>query len=72
MAGGLAANQLVVGPAPVVNQAFGQFLYNTTTGQLPCDADGTGAGAAVNLVILQQNNFTTLATPLAAADFTVL
>jgi Ca2+-binding RTX toxin-like protein len=47
VAGALAANRLVLGAA--ATQAFGQFLYNTTTGQLSWDADGTGAGAAVQI-----------------------
>lgn len=51
-AGPLAANRLVVGAAPVANQAFGQFLYNTTNGQLSWDIDGTGAVAAVAITRL--------------------
>lgn len=55
VAGALAANQLVVGANPLADQAAGQFLYNTSTGQLRWDADGTGAGAAVNVVRLLLN-----------------
>src|SRR5690606_2555414 len=51
-AGALAANKLVSGTAPVADQPSAQFLYNTTTGVLAFDADGTGAGAAVSLVTL--------------------
>lgn len=51
-AGGLNANQLVVGANPLADQAFGQFLYNTLNGQLRWDADGTGAGAAIAIVRL--------------------
>jgi serralysin len=40
--GTLAANRLVAGPA---NQAFGQFLLDTSTGNV-WDGDGTGAGGA--------------------------
>jgi hypothetical protein len=50
--GALAAGKLVSGAAPVANQAGAQFLYNTTSGLLAFDADGTGGGAAVNLVTL--------------------
>jgi Ca2+-binding RTX toxin-like protein len=39
--GTLAANRLVAGPA---NQAFGQFLLDTSTGNVFWDGDGTGAG----------------------------
>ncbi len=52
VAGALAANRLVVANNPAANQAFGQFLYNTASGQLKWDADGTGAGAAVNIAKL--------------------
>jgi Ca2+-binding RTX toxin-like protein len=48
-AGALAANRFVAGTDPLANQAFGQFLYNTATGQLSFDADGTGGLAAQEL-----------------------
>jgi microcystin-dependent protein len=46
--------------------AFGQFLWNSATSTLSWDADGTGAGAAVQLVTL------TGITTLTAADILVL
>jgi hypothetical protein len=70
VAGALAANRLVVAAAPVANQAFGQFLYNTTTGQLSWDADGTGAGAAVQIARLL-NGGVAVGT-LAVGDFDIV
>jgi RTX calcium-binding nonapeptide repeat (4 copies) len=66
-AGALAANRFVSGTAPLANQAFGQFLYNTATGQLLFDADGTGGLAAQELATV----FTAggVAATLTAADF---
>ena len=61
--GALGAGNLVSGAAPVANLASAQFLYNTTSGQVSFDADGTGAGAAVNLVTLVGS------PPVTAADF---
>ena len=61
--GALAAGNLVSGAAPAANLASAQFLYNTSSGQVSFDADGTGIGAAVNLVTL-------VGSPtLSAADF---
>jgi Ca2+-binding RTX toxin-like protein len=52
-AGALPANNFVVSNGtPAATQAVPQFLYNTTTGVLAFDADGTGGSAAVNLVTL--------------------
>jgi serralysin len=70
--GGLIAGQylsseswrFVTGTA--ANAAFGQFLWNSATSTLSWDADGTGAGAAVQLVTL------TGITTLTAADILVL
>jgi Ca2+-binding RTX toxin-like protein len=45
---------------------FGQFLWNSATSTLSWDADGTGAGAAVQLVTL------TGISTLTAADILVL
>jgi len=50
--GALAADRFVSGSGPTANQAFGQFLFNTASGQLSWDADGTGAGAAVQIASL--------------------
>jgi Ca2+-binding RTX toxin-like protein len=68
--GPLAANRLVVGAAPVANQAFGQFLYNSASGQLSWDVDGTGATAAVAITRLL-NGGVVVAT-LAVADFDIV
>ena len=46
-AGALQANNFVSSATPAATQAAPQFLYNTTTGMLAFDADGTGGGAAV-------------------------
>jgi hypothetical protein len=51
-------------------QAFGQFLYNTATGQLAWDADGTGVGAAVNICRLL-NRGVAVGT-LAVGDFDIV
>lgn len=69
-AGPLAPNQLVVGAAPVANQAFGQFLYDTVTGRLSWDADGTGAGAMITVARLLNSGLP--AATLAAADFDIV
>jgi Ca2+-binding RTX toxin-like protein len=52
VAGVLGADRLVAGAgaAAAANQAFGQFLLDTTTNTLRWDADGTGGGAAVDIV----------------------
>jgi Ca2+-binding RTX toxin-like protein len=70
VAGGLAANQLVVGSAPVATQAFGQFLYNTTNGQLSWDDDGTGAGAAIAITRLLNGGLAV--GTLAVGDFDIV
>ncbi len=51
-AGALAAGNFVSGTSPTATQAAPQFLYDTATGQLSFDADGTGGTAAINLVTL--------------------
>ncbi|MDZ4761724.1 MAG: Ig-like domain-containing protein [Alphaproteobacteria bacterium] len=51
-AGPLPGSSLVSGAAPAATLASGQFLYNTGSGQLSWDADGTGGGAAVLLAAL--------------------
>jgi Ca2+-binding RTX toxin-like protein len=50
--GTLHAGNFVSGAAPAPTQAAPQFLYNSATGQLAFDADGTGGGVAVNIVSL--------------------
>jgi Ca2+-binding RTX toxin-like protein len=54
---GLSAAQFVAGPAatgaaPAPTQAFGQFLYNTTTGALFFDSNGTGATGLTQIAIM--------------------
>jgi RTX calcium-binding nonapeptide repeat (4 copies)/FG-GAP repeat len=66
-AGALAANRFVSGTNPLANQAFGQFLYNTATGQLSFDADGTGGLAAQELSTVFAPGG--VAATLTAADF---
>jgi len=65
-AGALQANKLVANGNPMANQAAAQFLYNTSTGMLAFDADGTGGAVAINIVTL-------LGQPLlSAADIQVI
>jgi Ca2+-binding RTX toxin-like protein len=59
----LAAAQLVANSAPVATAAQGQFLYDTDSGQLLWDADGTGAADPILLATL------TGAPSVTAADF---
>ncbi len=64
--GTLAAGSFVAGAAPMATTGAAQFLYNTGTGQLSFDTNGTGVGGVVNLVTL-------LGTPaLTAADLVVV
>jgi Ca2+-binding RTX toxin-like protein len=70
ISGPLDAARLIVGAAPVADQAFGQFLYSTVTGQLSWDADGTGAGAAVMLARLL--NAGAPAVSLATVNFDIM
>jgi serralysin len=47
------ATWLATSAAPTANtNAHGQFLYNTSTGALSWDADGSGAGQAVQIASL--------------------
>jgi Ca2+-binding RTX toxin-like protein len=50
--GTLHAGNFVSSAAPAPTQAAPQFLYNSATGQLAFDADGTGGGVAVSIVVL--------------------
>jgi Ca2+-binding RTX toxin-like protein len=62
----LAADQLVLGS--MADQAFGQFIYDVSSGngELFFDADGTGAGAAVFIARL------TGAPALGLGDFDII
>ena len=63
VAGALPANRLVVGITPVATRAFGQFLYDTSTGVLLFDEDGAASGSALPVA-------TFVGMPvLTAADF---
>ena len=66
-AGSLAANYFVSGSGVGATEGgHGQFLYDTDTGDLYWDEDGTGAGAAQHIATLG-------GTPsLSAADFTIV
>jgi serralysin len=62
--GALDANAFVTGTAAA--DASDRIIYNSGTGQLYYDADGTGAGAAVQFATLDA------APALAAGDFLVI
>ncbi|MGQ0589351.1 MAG: calcium-binding protein, partial [Sphingosinicella sp.] len=62
--GALAAGAFRTGSAAL--DADDRILYNPATGQLFFDADGNGAGAAVQFAVLSG------APALAASDFTVI
>ncbi len=62
--GALNANAFVVGTAAA--DASDRIIYNSATGQLFYDSDGTGATAAVLIATLDGN------PSLAASDFTVI
>ncbi len=51
--GSITATQFTIGSAATTSAH--RFIYNRTTGALFFDADGSGAGAAVQLAILQGN-----------------
>ena len=63
-AGALAAGAFNTGAA--ATQADDRIIYNSATGALLFDADGTGAGAAVQFATLQTG------LTLTAADFFVI
>ncbi|MEZ0170216.1 calcium-binding protein [Microvirga sp. TS319] len=62
--GPLAANAFVVGSAATQNEH--RIIYNAATGALSFDADGSGAGAAIQFATLTAN------LPLSANDFLVI
>jgi Ca2+-binding RTX toxin-like protein len=62
--GALNGNAFFAGAA--AHDADDRIVYNSATGQLFYDADGTGAGAAILFATLQAG------TSLAASDFTVI
>jgi Ca2+-binding RTX toxin-like protein len=53
--GPLSASQFVAGAGAQAQDADDYVLYNTTTGQVSYDADGSGAGAAVAFATLFGN-----------------
>jgi Ca2+-binding RTX toxin-like protein len=61
-----AGDRFVAGIAPVASQAEGQFLYDTATGLLSWDVDGTGRASPFGFALLQG------APTLTAADIVVL
>ena len=64
--GTLAASQFVAAADPLPTLASGQFLYDTGTGALSWDADGTGGGLAIELAVLT-------GTPmLSSSDFAIM
>ena len=65
-AGDLAGNRLVIGNTPDARQAFGQFLYDKTTGRLYFDEDGTGATGPILFAEL------TGAPMISTTDFTLM
>jgi VCBS repeat-containing protein len=71
MGSSLAGNQFVSGSAsggspPVATQSDGQFLYNSSTGELFWDADGTGESNAIKLATLNNQ------PALTASDFLLI
>ncbi|WP_305038528.1 Ig-like domain-containing protein [Halomonas alkalisoli] len=50
--GSLDVDRLVVGAAPSATESHGQFLYDTSNGQLSWDQDGTGTEAPILLAEL--------------------
>ena len=64
--GGIGAGNLATGAGVIAGDANDFLLYDTATGALSYDANGTGAGGAVRFATL------TGAPPLSAADFVVI
>jgi Ca2+-binding RTX toxin-like protein len=68
LGGGLTpdfAVSFVSGVTPVANAAAAQFLYDTSTGWLYFDIDGTGSGVAIHFATLSD------LAPLAETDFLI-
>ena len=53
LATGTVLTAFVSGPAPIPSATEGTFLYNTNTGNLSFDVDGSGPGAATQIATLQ-------------------
>ena len=67
-AGALAAGAFHSGIVNTATQVDDRIIYNTSTGGLFYDADGTGASAAVQIAIIGTNNHAALTN----ADFVVI
>ena len=67
-AGALAAGAFHSGIINTATQVDDRIIYNTSTGGLFYDADGTGASAAVQIAIIGTNNHAALTN----ADFVVI
>jgi Ca2+-binding RTX toxin-like protein len=65
-AGALAANRFASNASGAATTADQRFVYETDTGTLRFDADGSGAGAAIVIATLAG------APALASSDFTIL
>ena len=53
LAGGIAAENLVVGAGAVAQDGNDFLIFNTKGGKLYYDADGNGAGAAIQIAALK-------------------
>lgn len=67
-AGNLAAGAFQANATGTATQSDDRIVYNTTTGDLYYDADGSGAGAAIKFAAFS----TTVKPVLSAADFIVV
>jgi len=66
LAGGFTSANLKVGAGAVAGDSNDYLIFNTTTKVLSYDADGNGAGAAVNIAVL------TGVTTLTTSDFHIV
>ena len=61
--------ELVSGANAQASGAEAAFLFDTSTGVLSFDADGSGAGAVINVGTFYSDSGSTLITDILAADF---